>query len=54
MLDDAIAQYNFHIGYVVDRAYIQTIYILVLECTKKHLTLQNDKLVLIIKSGSEI
>lgn len=54
MCDDAIAPYNYHTGYVEDRAYNQTIYILALERAKKHLTLQNDKLVLTIKSGSEI
>ena len=54
MSDDAIAPYNYHTGYVEDRAYNQTIYILALERAKKHLTLQNDNLVLKIESGSEI
>lgn len=54
MSDDAIAPINYHTGFVEDRAYNQVIYVLALERAKKHLTLQNDKLVLKIKSGSEI
>lgn len=54
MSDDAIAPYDYHTGLVGDRAFNQIVYIKAVERAKKHLTAQNNQLILNLKSGIEI
>lgn len=52
--DDAIGPYNYHTGLNEDRAYNQTVYLIAVDRAKKFLSVENDQLVLNLKSGAEI
>ena len=54
MSDDAIGPYNYHTGLNEDRAYNQTVYLIAVDRAKKFLSVENDQLVLNLKSGAEI
>lgn len=54
MSDDAIGPYNYHTGLNEDRAYNQTVYTIAIDRAKKFLSVENDQLVLNLKSGTEI
>lgn len=54
MSDDAIGPYNYHIGLNEDRAYNQTVYLIAVDRAKKFLSVENDQLVLNLRSGVEI
>lgn len=54
MSDDAIGPYNYHTGFIEDRAYNQTVYLIALDRTQKYISAENNQLVLNLKSGSEI
>lgn len=54
MSDDAIGPYNYHTGFVEDRAYNQTVYLIAIDRVQKHLSAENNQLVINLKSGAEI
>lgn len=54
MSDDAIGPYNYHTGLMEDRAYNQTVYVIAIDRAKKFLSVENNQLVLNLKSGAEI
>lgn len=54
MSDDAIGPYNYHTGYIEDRAYNRIVYIAAFDRAKKHLSVEDEKLVLNLSSGEEI
>lgn len=54
MSDDAIAPYDYHTGLVGDKAYNQVVYLKALERAKKHLSVEKNRLVLMLKKGVEI
>lgn len=54
MSDDAIAPYDYQTGLVGDKAYNQIVYIKGVERAQRHLTVQNNQLVLNFQSGAEI
>ncbi len=54
MSDDAIGPYNYHTGYIEDRAYNRVVYIAALDRAKKHLSVSDGKLVLLLNSGKDI
>lgn len=54
MSDDTIGPYNYQTGFVEDRAYNQTVYIIAIDRAKKHLSVENNQLVLNLKSGVAI
>ena len=54
MSDDAIGPYNYHTGFLEDRAYNRTVYVIAVDRAKKHLSVKNNQLVLNLKSGAEI
>ena len=51
---DAIGPYSYHTGLNEDRAYNQTVYLIAVDRAKKFLSVENDQLVLNLKSGAEI
>ena len=51
---DAIAPYDHHTGLVGNRAYNQIVWVKAIERAKKKLFVENNQLVLTIKSGAEI
>ena len=54
MSDDAIGPYNYQTGFLEDRAYNRTVYVIAIDRAKKHLSVKNNQLVLNLKSGAEI
>lgn len=54
MSDDAIGPYNYHTGLVEDRAYNQTVYLIAIDRIQKHLSAEDNQLVINLKSGAEI
>lgn len=54
MSDDAIGPYNYQTGFLEDRAYNRTVYVIAIDRAKKHLSVKNNQLILNLKSGAEI
>lgn len=54
MSDDAIGPYNYRTGFVEDRAYNQTVYLMAIDRVQKHLSAEDNQLVINLKSGAEI
>ncbi len=54
MSDDAIAPYDYHTERVGDKAYNQVVYVKALERVKKHLVVEENKLVVPLCSGAPV